>query len=393
MSSKKVYPSTKKFLPLLLTSPRLKKRKVGSISRFEGSGKVKEGFLNSPCCAGASFSLFPGSSPPPEQTKRRWKAYAWRPGDTGCSSSYTPSLMEGTVMTVGLASASLPDDPSLTGAVPRGENAGCSSSMATTSRVMSSTSAAPGSRKVGCSSSAAEGTTTARVSRRSTPAGDDVGCSSSKTEGTTVDPLLLGRGKRRLFRTLLAHWTVHFSYCVGLLTHAQWCTRHSGSRAAFSAAFQLCTLHGVAAPVVSSLVHARQSNNTCWLEHGHPVYGGTKTSSTSTGSGVGRSPAGNGCAPVLSHSPSGTSRKMHDRAGVRDVSLPENPISRYLVGPSWLTEADVRGINVSRLCWTLWPLALRADGGLKLLEGSASGAPGWGWGVGVLVLESGHGKV
>ena len=114
--------------------------------------------------------------------------------------------------------------------------------------------------------------------------------------------------------------------------------------------------------------------------------------STSTGSRVGRSPAGNDCAPVLSHSPRGTSGKLHGRAGVRDVSLPENPFPRHrLLGSSWLTEADSMGNQCESDVGHsgTWPWV--PTSGSNWLEGSASGPPRWGWEVGVLVLGSGHG--
>ena len=82
-----------------------------------------------------------------------------------------------------------------------------------------------------------------------------------------------------------------------------------------------------------------KSNNSCWLEHGHPGYEGTKTLSTSTGSRVRRSPAGNDCAPVLSHSPRGVGRLA--RSG--RVTL-----SQGTVVSTWLSEGDSRGVNVSR---------------------------------------------
>ena len=95
-----------------------------------------------------------------------------------------------------------------------------------------------------------------------------------------------------------------------------------------------------------SLTSVWKSNNSCCLEHGHPGYGGTKTLSTSTGSRVGRSPAGNDSALVLSRSPRVTSGKLHGRAGVRDVSLPEDPFPRHMVGVTWLSEADSMGISM-----------------------------------------------
>ena len=98
-----------------------------------------------------------------------------------------------------------------------------------------------------------------------------------------------------------------------------------------------------------------QSNNSCWLEHGHPGCGGTKTLSMRTGSRVRRSPAGNDCAPVLSHSPRGTSEDLHDRAGVRVVTLPGDPFPWLRLGSTWLSEGDKRGVNVSRMLDSVVP--------------------------------------
>ena len=179
-----------------------------------------------------------------------------------------------------------------------------------------------------CSSSTTTGAAAVMDPGQSLLAGCRVGCSSSKTEGNTSVPSALGRDERLDGVTcsdspcvLNCPLSLFTSHSVGRLWHTQWCARHSGSRAAFSAAFELCTPRVTAAPAVC----VRQSNNSCWLEHGHPGYGGTKTLSTSTGSRVGRSPAGNDCAPVLSHSPRVTSEDWHGRAGVRVVSLPGDP--------------------------------------------------------------------
>ena len=164
------------------------------------------------------------------------------------------------------------------------------------------------------------------------------------------------------------------SDCV--LTHAQWCAQHSVSRAAFSAAF---------VPVAAAAASSRlgRSNNSCWLGHGHPGCGGTKTLSTSTGSRVWRSPAGNDCAPVLSHSPRGTSEDLHGRAGVRVVSLPGDPFPWIRLGSTWLSEGDSRGVNVSRMLDTVVPgpgCRRRAQIGWEVLlrDHLAGGA----WGVG-----------
>ena len=132
---------------------------------------------------------------------------------------------------------------------------------------------------------------------------------------------------------------------VGLLTHAQWCARHS---ACCVFCCLPCTPHVVAALAVSSLVHVRQSNNSCWLEHGHPGAWRMRTSSVSIGSWVGRPSAENDCAPVLSHSPWRASARRHGWAGVRDVSFPEDPVSRHLVTSTWLRVADSRNLDLSR---------------------------------------------
>ena len=170
------------------------------------------------------------------------------------------------------------------------------------------------------------------------------------------------------------------------LTLAQWCDKHSVSRATLSGAF---------VPVAASAASSRlgRSNNSCWLEHGHPGYGGTKTLRMSTGSRVRRSPAGNDCAPALSHSPRGTSEDLHGRAGVRDVSLPGDPYPWFRLGSTWLTEADERGINVSSELNSVVPGPGCRRAGSNWLGSSASGQPGWRWGVGVLVLGSGLGEV
>ena len=83
---------------------------MGSISLLEGLGKDKETglVLNFPCCAGArpkwskspSFSYFSRCSSEPEPTLQRRKAFAEMravpdPSDTGCSSSCSSSVTEG----------------------------------------------------------------------------------------------------------------------------------------------------------------------------------------------------------------------------------------------------------------------------------------------------------
>ena len=71
--------------------------------------------------------------------------------------------------------------------------------------------------------------------------------------------------------------------------------------------------------------------------------------------GVDVHPTGNDCAPVLSHSPRGTSEKLHGWAGVRDVSLPENPVPRRLVGSSSISVAAERKLDVSRVLNSVTP--------------------------------------
>ena len=161
--------------------------------------------------------------------------------------------------------------------------------------------------------------------------------------------------------------------------------QHSVSDTAYRAAFVPCVR-----PVATAVSAARsqtsvwRSNNSCWLEHGHPGCGGTKTSSTCTGSRVGRSPAGNDCAPALSHSPRGTSEDLHGLAGVRDVSLPGDPCSWIRLGSTWLSEGDSRGVNVSRMFDPMVPgpgCRRRTQIGWEVLRLAGGGGSGfWFWG-------------
>ena len=364
---------------------------MGNISRLEGSGKDEEGFMNAPCCADPQRSKTPtvffpcgfASLGPKQQSVDKVKPQA---PPTGCSSTYTPSVSEGTGrwrralasrrtgLHSGCAGAGETEleNAQITSAGSAGM-AGCSSTMSEgtgapqlrkvrTSRLghrgtpdcasgaqrhaagCSSTSleSTAESRQLsmrtpdvylretpdgdlktgdtispvvetefedaqvtsaGCSSTMSEGTGSTRRTRvrmrgldRGTPDGavgavrNAAGCSSSSLEGTAAPrksrmrtPGVYLRGapevaletgesispEGRAERTD-RQGTVCYSHDSsssihapssygGLLSHAQRCARHSGSRAAFVDAFELRTPHVVAAPAVSSFVHVRQS--------------------------------------------------------------------------------------------------------------------------------------
>ena len=166
---------------------------------------------------------------------------------------------------------------------------------------------------------------------------------------------------------------------------SQWVAQHSVSDTAYRAAFVPCVRPVATAVLAARSQTSKKSNNSCWLEHGHPGYGRTKTLSTSTGSRVGRSPAGNDCAPALSHSPRGTSEDLHGRAGVRVVSLPGDPFPRFRLGCTWLLEAELRGINVSRALDSVVPCPgcrrrTQIGWGSLLQDGRGGGSGFWFWG-------------
>ena len=113
-------------------------------------------------------------------------------------------------------------------------------------------------------------------------------------------------------------------------------------------------------------------------------WGGTKTGSMCTGSGDRPPSAETDCAPVLSHSPRRASESMHGWAGVCDVSLPENPVVRRLVGSSWLRVAGERNLDLSRMLNYATPgpgSRRRSDlGWLDLLQArGAGGSEFWLW--------------
>ena len=105
-----------------------------------------------------------------------------------------------------------------------------------------------------------------------------------------------------------------------------------------------------------------------------------------TGSGVRRPSAETDCALVLSHSPRRASESMHGWAGVCDVSLPENPVVRRLVGSSWLRVAGERNLDLSRMLNCATPSGESASVRFGL-AGSAAGSWGREEVVGVLALE------
>ena len=151
----------------------------------------------------------------------------------------------------------------------------------------------------------------------------------------------------------------------------------------FADAFTLCSRPAATDVLAaSSHVYGGQENKSCWLEHGHLGAGRKKTSSTSTGSGVALPSAKNDCAPVLS-----ASERLHGRAGVRDVSLPVDPVSWRLVTSGWIRPADRRNLYVTRMLNHMtpgcWCRCLVDSGWLDLLQGRGPGGGGRGSDFGV----------
>ena len=113
--------------------------------------------------------------------------------------------------------------------------------------------------------------------------------------------------------------------------------------------------------------------------------GGTKTGSMCTGSGDRPPSAETDCSPVLSHPPQRASESMRCWAGVRDVSLPGNPVVRRLVGSSWLRVAGDRNLDLSRMlnCVTPGPGSRRRSdlGWMDLLQARGAGDRRSGFGI------------
>ena len=127
---------------------------------------------------------------------------------------------------------------------------------------------------------------------------------------------------------------------------AQWVAHHSVSDTSFRAAFVPC-VRPVATAVSAArfLTSVRKLNNSCWLEHGHPGTGNKDLEYEYWVSFFGVPPQRMTvlrCSVILR---GGTSEKLHGRAGVRDVSLPEKPFpGAWLVFHGLLRQTEGRSM-------------------------------------------------
>ena len=176
-----------------------------------------------------------------------------------------------------------------------------------------------------------------RLDGRPTWRDTGVGCPSS-SRGVLLSQLHTVRVRvARVF--CVTHMCPHQTVARALFVVLRLCLAHDLLRL-------LCLLQGF-------LASDRKSNNSCWLEHGH---------AWNQDSQYEYWVSHNGRAPVLGHSPREASGRLHGRVGLYDVRLPENPVSRRLVGSSWLRVADERNLNLTRVLDSVTP-GLGVDAG------------------------------